>query len=165
MARELISSGERDNEAVEQPMNLAADGFWGAKATLMLPLTPHSPTPGPRGPGGTHDVVPSPPTQLQPGSGVSPTAMPVPCSTTLSEMSSWCLSLTQKSTTAAPQVSGYPHYPSHRHKPGGQMPLSAHPRPTHSQPHCSCTPLSLSVLISSALTSAWGLLAIERHVH
>lgn len=123
MARELISSGERDNEAVEQPMNLAADGCWGAKAALMLPLTPHSPTPGPRGPGGTHDVVPSPPTQLQPGSGVSPTAMPAPCSTTLSEMSSWRLRLTQKSTTAAPQVSGYPHYPSHGHKPGGKCPF------------------------------------------
>lgn len=123
MVRELISSGERDNEAVEQPMNLAADGCWGAKAALMFPLTPHSPTPGPRGLGGTLGMVPSPLTQLQPGSGVSPTAMTAPCSTALSEMSLWGLSLTQKSTTAAPQASEYPHYPSHGHETGGNCPF------------------------------------------
>lgn len=132
---------------------------------LMLPLTPHSSAPGP---GGTHGAVPSPPTahswpQHRLG-GCSPLAVLATHHTPVAATSMWCPSPTQKPISAAPQPGGDSHHPSNGQGMQATAP-SALPHPTHSQPQSSCTPLSLSPLISSALTSAWGLLAIERLVH
>jgi len=77
MARELISSGERDNEASEQPMNLAADGCWGGRGSSDASARSPQPCTGAGGLGGTRGAAPSLPC-LQLGCSVSPVAVPAP---------------------------------------------------------------------------------------
>lgn len=157
--RELISSGERDNEAAKHPMNLAAlmdsEGGDEGQAAVVLPwLPPACPTSGghPQ-PTGQHPD----PIHLQPHSGVSPMAMAAPAwhgFVGSQPLKIW-VPLPHR---WAPTLTNTPNTTDTRDQP----PLPICSRPTHSQLQPPFP--SLPPLISLALTSAWGLLAVKRCV-
>lgn len=165
MVRELISSGERDNEAAEQPMNLVSDGCWGGRGSADAPTCSPQPCTRARGTREAPHLVPRSPSLSPSWHQSKPHGCASHLSTALSDMNLWGLCLTHKLITAAPQVGRCPQDTPHGHWFGATALFCSPSSHTQPAPLLLHTPPSLPPLISPALTSAWGLLAIERHVH